>query len=71
MVSVTPDGTSANLTMYQMHQNVKHSTVTNHEEKNIVYKKKKRVPEDDPGILFICDQPYLVKMCRINRHILA
>ena len=47
--------------MYQMHKDVKYSTVTNCEEKNIVYKTKNGFAEDDREISCICEQPHLVK----------
>ena len=38
VMTVTTDGASSHQTIYQMHKDMKHSAVTNHEERNIVYK---------------------------------
>ena len=68
VMAVTSDGASANRTMYQMHKDMEHSTFTNYDKKNIVYKTKNRFAEDDRDIYFICDQPHLVKTGRNNLH---
>ena len=40
-MAAASDAASENQTKEQMHKNMKHSTVTNHGEKNMVYKTKK------------------------------
>lgn len=65
VMAVTSDGASANRTMYQMHEVMKHSVITSYQEKNIVYKTKNRhAPERD--LYFICDVPHVIKTARNN-----
>lgn len=61
VMTVTSDRAIPNRTMYQMYKDIKHSTITNNEEKNILYKKKNQFVEDDRETFFICERPYLVK----------
>lgn len=60
-MAAASDAASENQTKEQMHKNMKHSTVTNHGGKNMVYKTKKLLKKDGREIFFIGDQPYLVK----------
>ena len=51
-MAAVSDAASENQTKEQMHKNMKHSTVTNNGEKNMVYKTKKFAEKRWPRNLF-------------------
>ena len=60
---------SVNRAMYQMHNDTNYSTVTNSEEKNILYQTKNRFAKDGSDIFSICEQSHLVATtCNDSAH---